>query len=747
MKLFETKTETSSEAADSSRVVAVALNANLWRPFDYLWPEAFGPASVGVRVRVPLGPSNRASLGFVVDADRPPGQRKLKTVSKVIDSESLLDAKMWDLGRWISHYYLSPLGMTLAAMIPSAVGKHPTRSETVVFLAAKRSDWPSVLGGRQKRILDELFEAKRQGVEPLTLEGLLHHSGASRDTIKRLRSRELIRMESRPVRLAELTDAQSVDPFELNDDQRQVLAEIEGKLLGGFSCTLLHGVTGSGKTEVYVRAIRRVIAAGRQAIVMVPEIALATQTTQRLLQRLPRVAVLHSGLTDAQRAFYYQQIHDGHASVVVGPRSAVFAPTRKLGLIVVDEEHDPTYKQDNTPRYHGRDVAIKRASLESVPVLLGSATPSLESIVNARQGRYQMLRLPSRVRGLPMPKLKIVNLRKEIRPGRIELIGRTLTTKIAAALDRGEQIILLMNRRGYASYVFCPSCGWQLSCDHCTRLLVFHQATQLAMCHYCGHSAPVPEACPACGKKLIFFGYGIQRIDGELARKFPTARVARMDSDTMTSPKQFEKVLSEFGSGELDILLGTQMVAKGLDFPRVSLVGVVSGDTSLTIPDFRASERTFQLIVQVAGRAGRSDVPGEVIVQTVLQDEPAIRLAAEQDYDGFVAYELPTRRETHLPPYSRLIRFVVRDKKVTKAEAGAQTLSRALRGMMPAGEVTVVGPQPAMVKKIQDHFRFEVMLIFRKAGLAQKLIFPRMAALRKDCPGEIIADVDPIQLM
>ncbi|MCY2925249.1 MAG: primosomal protein N', partial [Planctomycetota bacterium] len=487
---------------------------------------------------VPFGRGDRQKHGFVVEADRPPGSHagRLKAVSQVLDPEPTFDENLWQLGQWISRYYLAPLGEVLSAMVPAAVGQHAAKTEAVVFLAAERHDWPGQLGGRQKRLLDELYEARRQGIEPLIMEQLLAHSGASRDTVKRLAGRGLIRLETRPVVLVTPEGQIGEEPFSLNEDQAAALAAVEAKLNAGFSVTLLHGVTGSGKTEVYVRAIRQVVAAGKQAIVLVPEIALATQTLQRLVKRLPRVAVLHSQLTGSQRAFYYQQIRDGHAAVVVGPRSAIFAPTRALGLVVVDEEHEPSYKQDTVPRYHGRDVAVMRGSLAGVPVLLGSATPSLESFHNAQRGRYSLVRLPNRVRGLPMPRVQIVELRQDITPGRVELLGRTLTQRIAATLDVQRQVILLMNRRGFASYVFCPHCKWEFTCESCSRAMVFHQATQLVMCHYCQHTEALPEACPACKGKLLLFGMGIQRIEGELVRKFPTARFARMDSDTMTSP-------------------------------------------------------------------------------------------------------------------------------------------------------------------------------------------------------------------
>ncbi|MHC4561493.1 MAG: replication restart helicase PriA [Planctomycetota bacterium] len=748
-KLFADQPDTDASGGSSVKgpVVGVVVNANVWRAFDYIWPEGFGEPAVGRRVHVPFGRGGRKLLGVVVDCGRQPGKHTLKAIADVVDDEATLDGELMELGRWMNRYYLTPPGMTLAAMVPSAVGRHAAPTETVAYLVADRHDWPARLGGRQKRVLDELLAARRQGVEPLRLEELRHHSGASRETVKRLLSRELIRTEHCPVTLPELSEEAGEADFELNDDQLAVLAAMEPKLTDEFSVTLLHGVTGSGKTEIYVRAIRRVAAEGKQAILLVPEIALATQTLQRLLQRLPRVAVLHSGLTDAQRAFYYRQIREGRAAVVVGPRSAVFAPTRKLGLIVVDEEHEPSYKQDSAPRYHGRDVAVMRASLAKAPVLLGSATPSLESLHNVHLGRYELLRLPSRVRGLPMPALEIVHLRREIEPGKVELIGRTLTQRMAAALDRSEQIILLMNRRGYASFVFCPKCKWEMKCDHCERALVFHQATQLAMCHYCQSTSALPEYCPACKGKLLLFGMGIQRIENELFQKFPSARFARMDSDTMTSPKQFQKVFDEFSAGELDILLGTQMVAKGLDFPRVSLVGVISADTSLMIPDFRAAERTFQLVVQVAGRAGRAEGAGQVVVQTLHADQPAVALAADHNYDAFAEQELAERREAELPPFARMVRFIVRDKDSDRCRSSAETLTERLRAMLVPLAPTIYGPQPAGVPKIRDQFRWQVLLLTGQAGAIQQIVLPQMESLSRDIASDILADVDPITLI
>jgi len=782
-ELFEQR-ETLSPAA--GRVVGVVIHAAVWSVFDYLWPPSLGEPAVGRRVQVPFGRGNRGSVAFVVEVDRPHPPMALKHVTAALDDGPTLDTTLLRLGQWMSHYYMTPPGMVLAAMVPAAVGRHAPKHETVARLAGEPDHWPKQLGLNQRKLLDALLEARKQGVEPVPLERLFAHGG-DRQTARTLQNRGLVKLESRPVQLPTLTDVTPEDALELNDEQSAALAAIE-RVAGvspacvegvpparpegvppaatsangqevpswpiqrgrdardTFSVTLLHGVTGSGKTEVYVRAVRKVIAAGRQAILLVPEIALATQTLQRLVTRLPRVAVLHSGLTDAQRAFYWHKIAAGEASVVVGPRSAIFAPLRRLGLIIVDEEHESSYKQDTAPRYHGRDTAVMRARLAGVPIVLGSATPSLESLVNAQQGRYSLLKLTRRVRDLPMPKLNIVPLRKELTPGKIELIGATLTRKIAAALDRREQVILLMNRRGYASYVFCPKCEWQLQCDACTRAMVFHQATQLATCHYCQSSTLLPQICPACKGKIVLFGFGIQRIEGELSRKFPTARVARVDSDTMTTPAQFQKVFDEFSRGDLDLLLGTQMVAKGLDFPRVSLVGVVSADTSLAIPDFRAAERTFQLVVQVAGRAGRSDVPGEVIVQTLHEDEPAIRFAAGHDFDGFAAAELPLRHDAQLPPFGRMVRFVIRHAHVGQAETGSRALADALQRVLPP-DIRLMGPMPAGVQKIRNLFRYQILLTAARAGHIQHVVSPRWAELTKNIDAEIIADVDPVNLL
>ncbi len=731
-------------------VVGVAVNTRVWEAYDYLFPLAMGQPQLGQRVHVPFGKGNRKIVGFVVEIDRPHTSRRLKAVADVIDPKTPFTPGLWELGEWIARYYLAPLGQTLAAMVPSAVGgKTKPRKTTFVRLLVKQTDWPKKLGKNQRVFLDELREAQKQGLDELALDQLRKHHPITPASLRSLAAQDLIATESRTTLLDSLGGDPSENPFELNADQQAVCDKFLPTLNDGFGVSLLQGVTGSGKTEVYIRAIQKVIAADKQAILLTPEIALATQTLQRLVTRLPNVAVLHSGLSAAQRAFYWQQIADGRASVVIGPRSAVFAPTPHTGLIIVDEEHEATYKQDNDPRYHGRDVAIKRAAIENIPVLLGSATPALESLHNAQLGKYKRLSLPRRVRHLPMPKLEIVNLRKELsRDGKtVELLGRTLTYEMAGALDRKEQIILLMNRRGYASYVFCPSCEWTLSCEDCDRPMVWHAATQLASCHHCNNSASLPGHCPACKGKLLLFGYGIQRVEDELVRKFPLARVARMDSDTMTSPKQFQKVLSEFSGGEIDILLGTQMVAKGLDFPRVSLVGVVSADTTLTQSDFRSAERTFQLIVQVAGRAGRGDTPGKVVVQTLHPEEPIIEFARRQDVAAFSEFELQDRNAMRMPPFARIVRFIIRHEKNAVTQECAKQFVARVQPLLAGLQYEPIGPFPAEYRKIRNQYRFFYQILTTQPGLVQQRLHGRMHEITRDLRAEVYVDVDPANLM
>ena len=498
--------------------------------------------------------------------------------------------------------------------------------------------------------------------------------------------------------------------------QAETLGKLAPALGGGFSVHLLFGVTGSGKTEVYLRAIDTVVKAGKQAIVLVPEIALTPQTVRRFTQRFERVAVMHSGLTSTERHKQWQSIVDGRAQVVVGARSAVFANFPKLGLIVVDEEHEPSYKQDQAPRYHARDVAIKRGQIENIPVILGSATPSLEmwAKVSAEgQGargegnamlpacplplapHYSLHTMPTRVSDRPLPSVELIDMKDANRGRRgVHLLSPRLEQLLKHTIERKQQAILLLNRRGYSNFIYCSSCQEAIGCKYCDKTMTFHRGVDLKPtdrtaagarhagqihCHYCLAVNTLPQVCPKCGKKLSLFGLGTQRVEEELTQKFPDLRFARVDSDTMRGERSYEELLSKFGSGEIQVLMGTQMLAKGLDFPNVTLVGVVNGDTALSLPDFRAGERTFQLLTQVAGRAGRGEVPGRVVVQTFNPQDETIRLAVTQDYVTFATRELAARREVNLPPFERQVRIVLRDESEQVVGERAESLAAELQ--------------------------------------------------------------------
>ena len=514
-----------------------------------------------------------------------------------------------------------------------------------------------------------------------------------------------------------------------------------------FATFLIHGVTGSGKTEVYLSAIERVVARGREAIVLVPEISLTPQTIRRFRSRFPRVAVLHSHLSDAERHRHWQSIASGEVQVVVGARSAVFAPTRRLGLIVIDEEHESTFKQETTPRYHARDVAVKRAQQERLPILLGSATPALETWRNAELGRYVRLPMLERVGARPMPAVELIDLRHE-RPA-LGGLSESLRQAMTAALDAGGQVILLLNRRGFHTFVICPNpqCGQVLKCHHCDVALTYHKSRRLLICHTCDAERARPPGCPHCrAPHLHYGGIGTERLEREIATAFPYHVARRMDSDTMRTPGSHEQVLSAFRAGEVQILLGTQMIAKGLDFPNVTLVGVVNADTALHMPDFRAAERTFQLVAQVAGRTGRGDRPGRVLVQTYCPDHHAIRCAARHDYEGFVALELPEREQYGMPPFGRLVRLIARGAEEPAVKAYLEELARALKTAAPPA-VQLHGPAPAPVLKIRNLYRYHLRLRCIAPRPLQALLQTVAPTLPRPNGVELAIDVDPVSLL
>jgi primosomal protein N' (replication factor Y) len=512
---------------------------------------------------------------------------------------------------------------------------------------------------------------------------------------------------------------------------------------------LLHGVTGSGKTEVYLRSIARVVEQGKQAIVLVPEIALTPQTVSRFKARFPRVAVLHSVLTQADRARQWRAIRNGEIDVIVGARSAVFAPTRALGIIVLDEEHEAAYKQENDPRYHARDVAVQRAKLESATVILGSATPSLEALYRAQTGEYRLARLPGRVEGREMPEIEVVDMAAEkLELKRHPVISRRLEQLMRQSMDRQEQAILFLNRRGFLTHVSCRRCGWFFSCKRCDVAMTFHKETNRALCHYCYDSRPMPSICPDCGSgTLARYGMGTELIETEIKQHFPGFAVSRMDSDSMKTRDDYRRSLGALWGGETDILVGTQMIAKGLDVPDVTLVGVVSADTAFHIPDFRSAERTFQLITQVAGRTGRGSKGGRVVVQTFYPQHDAIKMAATYDFEGFTRKELELRRELGYPPFVSLVRALVQGWNEKRVQEAAKQLGEKLRATFDESQLRVLGPAEPPLYKLKGRTRMHLLLKCPQLEPVLPALRRVVATFPNDNNLQVILDVDPLNML
>jgi primosomal protein N' (replication factor Y) len=540
-------------------------------------------------------------------------------------------------------------------------------------------------------------------------------------------------------------------PRTLNPHQLEAYQHIEAALAGArFHAFLLEGVTGSGKTEVYLKSIDATIALGRSALLLVPEIALTPAVAGQFLHRFgDRVAILHSAFHDAERAEQWRRIRSGLATVVVGTRSGVFAPVQNLGLVVIDEEHDQSYKQQETPRYNGRDVAIVRAKEAGAVVVLGSATPSLESRYNAERGKYTLIKLPERIERRPMPDVEVIDMRQEfLETRKLATFSRRLVETIAERLEHREQTMLLLNRRGFSSFVACRACGERLECVNCAVTLTYHRRDRRMLCHYCNYAEKIPSVCPKCGSEYLnFIGTGSEKVEEELHRDFPRARIARMDRDTVSGKRHFESILHGFRDGAFDILVGTQMIAKGHDIPNVTLVGIVSADVGLGLPDFRAAERTFQLLTQAAGRAGRGDLPGIVLIQTINPEHYAVRLASEQNYDGFYQKEIQFRKLMRYPPFAALANVLVRSPKQEDAFAMSVELGRVLD---PAPEgVKVLGPAEAPVPKLKSEFRYQLLL---KAADRKRLNetlrdLQRFAREQKWPATALVIDVDPLTLM
>ncbi len=588
---------------------------------------------------------------------------------------------------------------------------------------------------------------------PLPLALLLDQAGVTRAMIGRLAKQGKLKMWEEPAAVEEdLFEMDFTPPANLlNAEQQRALDQIQGWLAAGaFTVGLLYGVTGSGKTEVYLRAVETSLARGRTALVLVPEIALTVWLARLCRARCGEiVAVLHSGLVDAERAREWWRVRRGEARVVVGTRSAVFAPLENLGLVIVDEEQESGYKQEETPRYHGRDTAIVRAKLENAVVVLGSATPSLESFHHARSGKYRLLQLETRVENRPLAQVEIVDLREDFRrTHRAGPVSEKLRAAISERLEQGTQALVLLNRRGYSWFLLCRSCGAAVQCQNCSISLTYHKRRERLVCHYCGYSTQVPKRCPKCASEHVYYvGEGTEQVEERLRELFPAARIARLDRDTARTKHAYQKVLGAFAAGKLDILAGTQMVAKGHDFQRVTLVGVVSADTALSMPDFRAAERTFQLLTQVAGRAGRGELPGTVLVETYYPEHYAIQHAARQDYPAFFEQELHFRRLMHYPPFTALANVIVRDPKVENAIRWSRQLAGFFAPQESRG-LKVLGPAAAPFARLKREFRFQFLLkAAKRAQLTRVLAAALEFCAKKEIPERaLLVDVDPLSL-
>lgn len=745
-------------------IARVTLEVAIRKEFDYaIPPDLAGHLDVGTRVKVPFGP--RLVTGLVTALVETSPHTNLRPIDSILGVPGIVTPRVLELARWIASYYCCPVEVALKSVLPDSVRKEDARwkERLHVSYVPATGELPK-LTPRQRAVL-HLMEEMREA----PLQELLRLAKTTADTVRKLEDKGLLRIASQvedrdPYAREEIIPTQ---PLVLNAEQAAALGAIRDALstaaLHGKQRPtkpfLLHGVTGSGKTEVYLQAIDDAIGRGMGAIVLVPEISLTPQTVERFKARFGHgpnataVAVLHSHLSAGEKHDEWHKIRQGRARIVIGARSAVFAPVDKLGLVVVDEEHEHSYKQEEAPRYHARDVAVVRAAREGAVVVLGSATPSIESYWNARHGKYRLLEIHARATDHKLPVVRVVDLRLDARraeKGTPGVFSAALKEAILQRLERREQTILFLNRRGYSTSLQCPHCGYVAGCPNCSVSLTFHRASMRLLCHVCGHAEAAPSACPKpeCRHPGIrYAGLGTERVEETLGRIFPKARVARMDRDTLQRKEDYRRILGDFRAGRIDVLVGTQMIAKGLHFPNVTLVGVLHADLSLHVPDFRSGERTFQLLTQVSGRAGRGDVEGEVFVQSFTPFHPAIQFSRRHDYAGFYEAEVETREALQYPPFSRIALLTLRGRNEDKVRLSADYLRKELDrrvGSWPG--IVIAGPAPAPLLKAESYFRHQVMVRFKAmsrlaAALSQ---LEAEATLPEDI--RLVIDVDPVNL-
>jgi len=738
------------------RFVAVAVPVPQLDALTYRVPDGMPLPPTGARVRVPIG--TRVVTGIVVGpSEAPSGDVEAKALQEVLDDTPFIPPNVVELCRWVAEYYMAGLGDAVDVALPpgakARASGYKTRRQVALtahgLAAIETSD--SGLTDKQKAGLRALA-----GSTGLSLKEL-RERGVSAAVLAKLTARQLVAAhdvadERDPFARASMQTVAYDSTRALTAEQAAACATLQAFAAEGrFKVALLHGVTGSGKTEVYLRLARAVRDAGRQALLLVPEIAL-TPSVSALVRGAfgDRVAIQHSSLSDGERHDQWQRIRRGDVDVVVGTRSAVFAPFERLGLIIVDEEHDPSYKQEEAPRYHGRDVAVVRGQRDTALVVLGSATPSMETFQHAQSGKYARVTLARRVLDRPLADVRLVDMREEYAAeGPDVVVSRALTEAIEARLTRREQVLVLLNRRGYATAVFCRQCGDTFECPNCSISLTVHTARNgwRARCHYCNYSVLVPKACRKCAAPYLeHAGFGTEKVEQQLAARFPAARIGRVDRDSVRRKGALTSLLSRFAAGELDVLVGTQMIAKGHDFPRVTLVGVVSADVGLGLADFRAGERTFQLLTQVAGRAGRGEQTGEAIVQTIYPGHYSVKLACGQDYPAFFEREVEYRKGLRYPPFVALVNAVVRGRTFDEAMRLAQDLASVLANQAGRGGFAVLGPAPAPLTRLRGEHRVQIFLKGSRREKMRQAMRAALAAL-PEVKRRVVVDVDPLSVL
>ena len=739
------------------RFFQVVLPLPLRQSFTYSLPETIGAIpGEGMRVIVPFG--KREVMGYIAaeikESEICLKDRKIKDIIRLLDEESLIDAEILKLCRWAADYYLCGFGEMMKAALPSFMKRSKEKIERSAEIIEKEGTGIEQYrelcrnAVRQRAVLELLFKEHKT----LTLSEIKDQTGAGASVVVALQKKGLLRMSTKKVkRKPFILGAAERKEFVLSQEQETALEEISRKITEcAFQVFLLKGVTGSGKTEVYLRAIERAISMGKDALYLVPEISLTPLLAREIKAWFGNsVAILHSSLTQGERYDEWMRVKEGEAKIVLGARSAVFAPLRNIGIIIVDEEQDHSYKQEESPRYNARDLAIVRAQFRNIPVVLGSATPSLESYTHAQEGKYRLLEMRSRVEKRALPDVEIVDMKEEFKKtGELDPLSGRLRAKIREKIEAGEQALILLNRRGYSSFIQCRECGNSVSCPRCSISLTYHRESERLLCHYCGYWKKKPERCPMCSsERLLFGGEGTEKIENILKEELDHVRIARMDRDTVRGRGGHARVLGAFEKREIDLLVGTQMIAKGHDFPSVTLVGVISADHLLAFPDFRASERTFQLITQVSGRAGRGEIPGLVIVQAYQSGHHAIQTAVQQDFEAFYAKEIRFRRIMKYPPFTFMANIIILDKDLSRG-AGISKKAGRLFKQLADGRLTVLGPAVAPIARIRKNYRFQIVLKARH----RKDIGETLNRFLEKASGTIplrnlIIDVDPLSLM